>query len=85
MFRGLRRSPPRWRATRIGALRFIVYDGIGAALWAAGAVALGAIFHDAVSVVLLTLEAARNYALLLLALAVALFIAGRSGASAVAS
>ena len=63
--------------TRIGALRFIVYDGIGAVLWAAGAVALGAVFHDAVSVVLLTLEQLGNYALLLLALAVALFIAGK--------
>ena len=61
--------------TRVHVVRFIIYDGIGAALWAAGAVALGAIFHDAVGEVLLTLEQFGNYALLLLALAAALFIA----------
>ena len=61
--------------SRIHVARFVVYDGIGAALWAAGAVAIGAIFHDAVGAVLSTLEQLGNYALLLLALAVALFIA----------
>jgi membrane protein DedA with SNARE-associated domain/rhodanese-related sulfurtransferase len=61
--------------TRIHFARFVIYDGIGAALWAAGAVALGAIFHDAVGDVLLTLEELGSYALLLLALALALFIA----------
>jgi membrane protein DedA with SNARE-associated domain/rhodanese-related sulfurtransferase len=60
---------------RINVVRFIIYDCIGAALWAAGAVALGAIFHDAVNEVLLTLEELGSYALLLFALAVALFIA----------
>jgi membrane protein DedA with SNARE-associated domain/rhodanese-related sulfurtransferase len=61
--------------SRINLTRFIIYDGIGAALWAAGAVALGAIFDDAVDAVLLTLEQLGSYALLLLALALALFIA----------
>jgi membrane protein DedA with SNARE-associated domain/rhodanese-related sulfurtransferase len=61
--------------TRIGAARFILYDGVGAALWAAGAVALGVIFHDAVQDVLVTLEQLGNFALLLLACAIAVFIA----------
>ena len=61
--------------SRINVVRFIVYDCIGAALWAAGAVALGAIFHDAVDAVLSTLEQLGSFALLLFALAVALFIA----------
>ena len=61
--------------TRIHIGRFIIYDGIGAALWATGAVALGAIFHDAVGDVLVTLEELGSYALLLLALALTLFIA----------
>jgi hypothetical protein len=61
--------------SRINLVRFIIYDGIGAALWAAGAVALGAIFDDAVDAVLLTLQQLGSYALLLLALALALFIA----------
>jgi membrane protein DedA with SNARE-associated domain/rhodanese-related sulfurtransferase len=61
--------------SRIHVARFIIYDGIGAALWAAGAVALGMIFHDAVNDVLVTLEVLGSDALLLFALAVALFIA----------
>jgi len=61
--------------SQIKAVRFIILDSIGAALWAGGAVALGAIFHDAVGEVLLTLEELGSYAFLLLALAVATFIA----------
>ena len=61
--------------SRINVVRFIIYDGIGAALWAFGAIALGVIFHGAVDAVLLTLEQLGSYALLLLAVAVALFIA----------
>lgn len=61
--------------SRINLTRFIIYDAIGAALWAAGAIALGAIFHDAVEAVLSALEQFGGYALLLLALALALFIA----------
>jgi membrane protein DedA with SNARE-associated domain/rhodanese-related sulfurtransferase len=63
--------------TRIGVTRFILYDGLGAMLWVGGAIALGAIFHDAVEAVLVTLEDLGNYALLLLAAAVALFIVGK--------
>ena len=61
--------------SRINVMRFIIYDAIGATLWAAGAVVLGAIFHDAVDAVLLTLDELGSYALLLFALAVALYIA----------
>ncbi|HEV7608086.1 MAG TPA: rhodanese-like domain-containing protein [Steroidobacteraceae bacterium] len=61
--------------SRINVVRFIIYDGIGATLWAAGAVALGAIFHDAVGDVLLALEQLGSYALLLFALSLVLFIA----------
>jgi membrane protein DedA with SNARE-associated domain/rhodanese-related sulfurtransferase len=55
--------------------RFIIYDGIGAALWASGAIALGAIFHEAVEAVLLELDRLGHVALLLLIAAVALFVA----------
>jgi membrane protein DedA with SNARE-associated domain/rhodanese-related sulfurtransferase len=54
--------------------RFIVYDGIGAALWAAGAIALGAMFHEAVEALLNQLEQLGHLALLLLFVAVALFV-----------
>jgi membrane protein DedA with SNARE-associated domain/rhodanese-related sulfurtransferase len=54
--------------------RFIIYDGIGAALWAAGAIALGAMFHEAVEALLDQLEQLGHLALLLLIVAVALFV-----------
>jgi membrane protein DedA with SNARE-associated domain/rhodanese-related sulfurtransferase len=54
--------------------RFVLYDGIGAALWAAGAVALGVIFHEAVEAVLLELELLGHVAIYLLLAAIALFI-----------
>ncbi len=54
--------------------RFIIYDGIGAALWAAGAIALGAMFHEAVEALLDQLEQLGHLALLLLIVAIALFV-----------
>ncbi len=55
--------------------RFVFYDGIGAALWAGGAVVLGAVFHTAVAALLLELESLGHYALMLLFAGIALFIA----------
>jgi len=55
--------------------RFVFYDGIGAALWAGGAVALGTIFHAAVGALLLELESLGHYALMLLFAGIGLFIA----------
>ena len=60
--------------TRIPIGRFALYDGIGAALWAAGAVALGVIFHEAIDAVLEELAVLGNSALMLLAAAVLVFI-----------
>lgn len=54
--------------------RFVFYDGIGALLWAGGAVALGAIFHEAVEALLLELERLGYYAVILLIAAIALFV-----------
>lgn len=58
----------------LGMRRFILYDGIGAALWAAGAVALGAIFHEAVEAVLVQLDQLGHVALLMLIAAIGLFV-----------
>lgn len=55
--------------------RFIVYDAIGAALWAGGAVAIGAIFHEAVEAVLVQLDQLGQLAVLLLVAAIVLFVA----------
>jgi membrane protein DedA with SNARE-associated domain/rhodanese-related sulfurtransferase len=61
--------------TAVPTSRFCLYDGIGAALWAGGAVALGVIFHEAIDAVLEELELLGNSALVLLAAAVLVFIA----------
>lgn len=63
--------------TRTSLRRFLAYDAIGAALWAGGAIALGAIFHEAVESVLLELERLGQYALIVLAAALALFVAAK--------
>ena len=63
--------------TRTSLRRFLVYDAIGAALWAGGAIALGAIFHEAVESVLTELERLGHYALIVLCAALALFVAGK--------
>lgn len=55
--------------------RFIIYDGIGAALWAGGAIALGAIFHRAVEAVLTELDRLGHLAVLLLLAAIVAFVA----------
>jgi membrane protein DedA with SNARE-associated domain/rhodanese-related sulfurtransferase len=55
--------------------RFLFYDAIGAALWAGGAVALGAVFHTAVGALLLELENLGRYAFILLIAALAVFVA----------
>jgi membrane protein DedA with SNARE-associated domain/rhodanese-related sulfurtransferase len=54
--------------------RFVFYDGVGAALWAGGAIVLGAIFHEAVDAVLDELERLGHYAVALLIASVALFV-----------
>jgi membrane protein DedA with SNARE-associated domain/rhodanese-related sulfurtransferase len=59
----------------IPVARFCLYDGIGAALWAGGAVALGVIFHEAIDAVLGQLQVLGNSALALLAAAVLIFVA----------
>ena len=57
--------------------RFVLYDTMGAALWAGGAIALGAIFRDAVDAVLTQLSDLGHYALEVLLVVVAMFVAGK--------
>jgi rhodanese-related sulfurtransferase len=54
--------------------KFLFYDGIGAMLWAAGAVVLGIVFRDAVADVLSSFEQLGHLALPLLAALLAVFI-----------
>lgn len=57
------------------APRFVFFDTMGALLWAGVAVALGALFHEAVNEVIVRLEELGRYGLLLVAGAIAAFIA----------
>lgn len=61
--------------TGTSSRRFLFYDGIGAFLWAGAAVALGAIFHEAVNSVLLQLEELGRYGLPLVLGLIAAFVA----------
>ncbi|HET6473259.1 MAG TPA: rhodanese-like domain-containing protein [Pseudomonadales bacterium] len=54
--------------------RFLLYDGAGAMLWAAGAIALGAVFHEAVDVMLDELEQLGHIAIVLLLAGLAGFV-----------
>lgn len=60
--------------TRTPIARFALFDGIGAALWAGFAVALGVLFHEAVGEVLLTIEAMGRAGGWLVLVALAAFI-----------
>ncbi|KRD77100.1 rhodanese-like domain-containing protein [Lysobacter sp. Root983] len=55
--------------------RFLLFDAIGALLWASVAVAVGAVFHRAVNDVLARLEALGHYALPVLLALIAAFVA----------
>src|SRR6266567_5740993 len=45
-------APPLAGAVGKGALAFIVYDGLGAFIWAGASVATGRLFHHAIGIVL---------------------------------
>lgn len=55
--------------------RFLLFDAIGALLWASVAVAVGAVFHQAVNEVLERLESLGHYALPVLLALIAMFVA----------
>jgi membrane protein DedA with SNARE-associated domain/rhodanese-related sulfurtransferase len=55
--------------------RFVFFDSVGALLWAGVAIALGAIFHQAVNEVLLRLEDLGRYGLPLVVAVIAAFVA----------
>jgi membrane protein DedA with SNARE-associated domain len=67
-------APPLAGAARQSRAAFILYDGIGALLWAGSAVAAGRLFFRAIDRVLAALENLGYWALLLLASALAIVI-----------
>ena len=62
----------------IRAPQFALYDGLGAALWAGGAIAIGAIFHEAVAVALSEVELLGRYAVALIVFALVLLLAAKA-------
>lgn len=60
---------------RTPLLRFALYDGTGAILWAGAAIALGVVFHDAVNEALSTLESLGRLGLVLVLGAILAFVA----------
>ena len=68
-------APPLAGATRARMSSFLAWDAAGSLLWAGSAFALGAIFHRAIDRVLAALASFGSGATVLLAAALALFIA----------
>ena len=67
-------APPLAGAANRGTLAFMVYDGIGAVLWAGSAVAIGRAFHRAIGRALAGLENLGWWALVVVSCALALFV-----------
>ena len=67
-------APPLAGAARQGRLAFLLYDGLGALLWAGSAVAAGRLFFRYIDRVLVALENLGYWALLLLACVLAIVI-----------
>jgi rhodanese-related sulfurtransferase len=65
-------------STGVSRSAFLVYDAIGAALWAAVALALGWVFAEAVADVMFVLAEMGRWGLILLAALLAAFIAARA-------
>jgi membrane protein DedA with SNARE-associated domain len=67
-------APPLAGATGASTLQFLIYDAIGAMLWAGSAVAVGRAFHKAVDRVLTYLENLGWWAVIFIGSALALLI-----------
>lgn len=67
-------APPLAGAGKRSTFAFLVYDGIGALLWAGAAVAIGRVFHHAIGDVIDWLENMGGWALVLVACALAVFV-----------
>jgi membrane protein DedA with SNARE-associated domain len=67
-------APPLAGAAKRGTAAFLLYDGIGALLWAGSAVAVGRLFHRQIAEVMAWLEAMGGWALIAVGSVLALFI-----------
>jgi membrane protein DedA with SNARE-associated domain len=67
-------APPLAGAARQGRVAFLIYDGLGALLWAGSAVAAGRLFFHAIDRVLIALENLGYWALVIVACVLAIVI-----------
>ena len=67
-------APPLAGAARRSTVAFLIYDGIGALLWAGSAVALGRAFHTAIARTLDSLENLGWWAIVIVSSLLALFV-----------
>jgi membrane protein DedA with SNARE-associated domain len=67
-------APPLAGATQRGVVEFMLYDGIGAAIWAGSAIAIGRAFHRAIARILDALENLGWWAIFIAATLLALFV-----------
>ena len=67
-------APPLAGAAKQSTIAFLIYDGLGAVLWAGSAVAAGRAFHHAIQDVLTALENLGWWAILILVFALTLVV-----------
>lgn len=67
-------APPLAGAAKHSAIKFLIYDAIGAAVWAGSAVAVGRAFHHAIGRVIDSLENLGGWAVAIVVTIVAIFI-----------
>src|SRR5258706_11001478 len=72
-------APPLAGASGRSTLAFVIYDGVGALLWAGSAVAAGRAFHRAIDRVLAALENLGGWAVVVVVCLLALVIARKGG------
>src|SRR4051812_15725302 len=67
-------APPLAGATQRGTAQFLLYDGVGAFIWAGAAVFTGRVFHSAIGRILDYLENLGGWALVIVAILLAIVI-----------
>jgi membrane protein DedA with SNARE-associated domain len=67
-------APPLAGATNASVLTFVIYDGIGALLWAGSAVVVGRAFHRAIGTIVDRLENLGGWAIVFVISVLALFV-----------
>ena len=67
-------APPLAGATNAGVFAFVIYDGLGALVWAGAAVVAGRVFHRAIGTVVDRLENLGGWAIVFVISALALFV-----------